>query len=132
MIEINNLAKSKVNLKLVEKTAKKFLKAHKKANCDLSIAFVGDPEMRALNKQCRKKDNITDVLSFEGEGDFLGEIIIDYAQVKRQAAEYGASAEEELIFILVHGLLHLIGYDDTTEKGREEMIRLGEKFLSKK
>lgn len=131
MIEINNTAKQKINLALIKKTAQKFLKAYGKEKYDLSIAFVSSVEMRKLNKQCRNKDQTTDVLSFEGEGEFLGEIIIDYAQVKRQAAEYGASAEEELIFILVHGLLHLIGYDDTTEKGMEEMIRLGEKFINK-
>ncbi|MBU4347150.1 rRNA maturation RNase YbeY, partial [Patescibacteria group bacterium] len=62
-------------------------------------------------------------------GIFLGEVIIDYAQIKRQAREFGSGVNDELVFILVHGLLHLLGYDDKTEKGAKEMERLGEKFI---
>lgn len=131
MIEINNAAKQKINSALIKKTAQNFLKAYGKEKYDLSIAFVSGAAMRKLNKQYRNINQTTDVLSFAGEGDFLGEIIIDCAQVKGQAAEFGNSLENELIFILVHGLLHLIGYDDATEKGMKEMIKLGEEFLNK-
>lgn len=131
MIEINNAAKQKINSALIKKTAQNFLKAYGKEKYDLSIAFVSGVAMRKLNKQYRNINQTTDVLSFAGEGDFLGEIIIDCAQVKGQAAEFGNSLENELIFILVHGLLHLLGYDDKKEKGRREMIRLGEEFLNK-
>lgn len=129
MIEINNKTKSRIDLKLVKKISDKFLKTHKKRNCEVSIAFVGDSVIRKLNRNYRKIDKATDVLSFPGEGDFLGEIIIDYAQIKRQARKFGSSVNDELVFILVHGLLHLIGYDDKTERGAKEMERLGEKFI---
>jgi len=128
-VEINNKTKAKINLSLVKKIARKFLKKHKKEKKDLSVAFVGDKKIKELNKNYRKINEVTDVLSFPGEEKFLGEIIIDYNQVKRQAGKFGNKPKDELIFILVHGLLHLLGYDDRTEEGRREMERLGNKFL---
>jgi len=129
MVEINNKTKAKIGLPIVKKTAEKFLKFYKKANKEVSIVFVGDSTIRRLNKIYRGKNKITDILSFEGEDDFLGEIIIDYSQIKRQAKILGNSIKNELIFILVHGLLHLVGYNDDTERGRLNMIRKGEKFI---
>lgn len=131
MIEINNKTKNKINLALIKKTTEKFLIAYGKKKFDVSIALISDAEIRTLNKKYRKKDKPTDVLSFRGEGKFLGEILIDYAQIKRQAKLYKNSVQSELIFILVHGLLHLISYDDKTEKGRVEMEELGSKFIKK-
>ena len=132
-VEINNKTKAKINLSLVRKIARKFLKKHKKEKKDLSIAFVGDRRIRELNKNYRKIDKVTDVLSFAGEEKFLGEVIIDYSQIKRQAKEFRGrgmrAVEEELVFILAHGLLHLLGYDDRTEEERREMERLGEEFI---
>jgi probable rRNA maturation factor len=131
MIEINNKTKSKIDLALIKKLVEKFLKLYNKKGFDISIAFIGDAAMRALNKKYRKKDKPTDVLSFSGERKFLGEVIIDYAQIKRQAKVYKNSVQRELIFILVHGLLHLIGFNDKIEKGRREMENLGNKFVDK-
>ena len=132
-VEINNKTKAKINLSLVKKIARKFLKKHKKEKKDLSVAFVGDKKIKELNKNYRKIDKVTDVLAFAGEEKFLGEVIIDYNQVKRQARQFRGrgmrAVEEELVFILAHGLLHLLGYDDGTEEGRREMERLGNKFL---
>ena len=129
MIEINNKTKSKINIKLTKRVAQKFLKYYNKESSELSIAFVGDKTIRKLNKTYRGIDKITDVLAFSGEDEFLGEVIINYAQVKRQAKKFGNNIQQELIFILVHGLLHLLGYDDKAEKGRLEMERMGEEFI---
>ena len=89
MVEAINRAKAKIDLKLVENVAEKFLQAYKIKKKEVSIAFVGDSTIKKLNREYRHQDKITDVLSFTGEGDFLGEIIIDYAQIKRQAKEFG-------------------------------------------
>ena len=129
MIEVNNKTRSKINSKEIVAITEKFLKYYKKDGKEVSIAFVGDTIIRNLNKKYREIDRITDILSFSGEEKYLGEIVIDYTQVKRQAKKYCKSAKEELRFILVHGLLHLLGYYDKTDKEREEMIKLGEKFL---
>lgn len=132
MIEINNTTRSRIDLSLVETTVRKFLKAHRKSSLDVSVAFIGDRAMKRLNHAYRGKSKPTDILTFEGEGDFLGEIIIDYAQIRRQAKIYSASIKEELVFILVHGLFHLLGYEDETEDERLKMIKLGEAFIKNK
>lgn len=130
-IEINNQADYKIDLKLVRKVVSAFYRVYRiNNNQEISLAFVGDAEMKKINNTYRGLNQATDVLSFAGDGD-LGEIIIDYDQIKRQAANFKNSGPEELIFILVHGLLHLIGYDDKTEQERLEMIRLGEEFIRK-
>lgn len=131
LIEINNQTKSRINLSPVKRTTERFLQYYKKRSKEVSIAFIGDKRMRQLNRDYRRKDKITDILSFIGEDGFLGEIVIDFAQIKRQAKQNNKSINDELIFILVHGLLHLIGYDDETEKGRLNMIKLGEIFINK-
>ncbi len=133
MVEVNNQTKNKIPVSLIEKVAKEFLKVHERQEFELSIVIVSDKAIKKLNHRYRKLDQITDVLAFPGDADdkFLGEIIIDYAQIKRQAKLYSNSTEEELIFILVHGLLHLLGLKDDTEKGKKEMIKKGEEFIKK-
>ena len=142
MIEINNKTRSNINSRLVKKTTEIFLKKYKQAGHGVSIAFVGDTTMRRLNKIYLGKDTITDVLAFSDidsrgmasgleEDKSLGEVIINYTQIKRQAKRYSKSVQDELVFILVHGLLHLLGYDDSTEGEKEEMERLGKGFIEK-
>lgn len=131
MVEINNKTKQKIDLALVKKVTEIFLKKYKRAGCEVSIAFVGDAVMRRLNKTYRGYDKTTDVLTFQGEDDFLGEIIIDYKQIEKQARAQKHPAKKELVFILVHGLFHLLGYTDETEEKRLEMIRMGEEFIEK-
>ena len=128
-IEINNQAGYKIDLRPVKKVISAFGRVYKITNKELSLAFVSDAEIKKLNFTYRGLNNITDVLSFSGDNENLGEIIIDYNQIKRQAGDFKNSAEKELIFILVHGLLHLIGYDDKTDADREKMIKIGEKFI---
>ena len=129
-IEINNQTNCKIDLRQVEKVVKVFSRVYKiDKNKEISLAFVGDAEIKKLNKSYRGLNKPTDILSFPGEGDFFGEIIIDYDQIKRQAVDFKNSAEKELIFILTHGLLHLIGHDDKTDKKREKMIKIGEQFI---
>jgi probable rRNA maturation factor len=136
MIEINNQTKSRINIKKINKTVELFLHKYHKQNHDVSIAFISEKEMKKFNKIYRGKDATTDILSFREEDGkldkqkkYLGEILIDYKQIKKQAKENGQSAENELIFILVHGLLHLVGRDDETEKDKVKIIKLGEKFI---
>jgi probable rRNA maturation factor len=148
MVEVNNKTRSRIDLKLVKKVARNFLKYYNTKrrltaipsgksnrtnvnNIEVSIALVGDKTMRRLNKTYRGRKEDTDVLVFPGEDDFLGEIIINWAQIKKQAKRYSPNIEKELVFVLVHGLLHLLGYEDKMEKGRKEMERQGKEFISK-
>jgi probable rRNA maturation factor len=86
---------------------------------DLTIALVSDARIRALNKQFRRKDAPTDVLSFEP-----GDIAIATGVARRQAREAGHSYATELKVLALHGLLHLIGYDHHHPADRGRMARL--------
>ncbi|MFA5134328.1 MAG: rRNA maturation RNase YbeY [Patescibacteria group bacterium] len=85
----------------------------------VSVAFVGNRTIRRLNARYRQKDAVTDVLSFPEmqqirtvrRGQFLGEIIISYPRARSQARERGEAVSRELVRLLVHGFLHLVGYD---------------------
>jgi len=127
MIEVNNTTKAKINSKKIIKIVEAFIKFYKLKNFDVSVAIVSDKVMHDMNLTYRGLDKTTDVLSFCG----LNEIIISHEQIKRQAKELKKGIESELIFILVHGLLHLIGREDNKEVLRLAMIAEGEKFLKK-
>ena len=95
-------------------------------NCELSVAIVDLAEMTSLNVQYRGKEGPTDVLSFpcddpcaiveEGEPVTLGDVVIAPEVAEVQAAEYGHTVEEELNLLLVHGILHLLGYDHEADE----------------
>ena len=88
-----------------------------------AIAFVDDSEMRRLNLDFRKKDSTTDVLSFRyldekfEKGDSLGDIVISAEQAARQANEHGIELELEIKQLILHGILHLCGFDHETDQG---------------
>jgi probable rRNA maturation factor len=89
------------------------------AQGDLCVAIVSDRRMRALNRQFRGKDMVTDVLSFPAESrGFLGDIVIADGVAKRQAREAGHKIQTEIRVLALHGLLHLLGYDHDTDDGK--------------
>ena len=89
------------------------------ARGELCIALVSDRRMRALNRQFRGKDAVTDVLSFPSdERGFLGDVVIAEGAAKRQAKEHGHTMKVEIQTLALHGLLHLLGYDHETDDGR--------------
>ena len=103
-----------------------------------SIVFIDDEKMHELNKTYRGIDRTTDVLSFAFEDNNklcynirqLGEIFISIPRMQQQAKEYGHSESRELSFLVVHGLLHLLGYDHTKgEKEEKEMFSKQELVL---
>jgi probable rRNA maturation factor len=97
----------------------------------VSIGFVSTSIMRKLNKTWRKKDKITDVLSFNiDEGELKGEIILSYEQAKRQAKAMKHSTRDELIFLIVHGVLHVYGHDHEQAKDKKKMFTLQESILN--
>jgi probable rRNA maturation factor len=96
----------------------------------VTVAFVSDRAMRELNRMWRGKRSTTDVLSFpaeqadfeKAEGLSLGDIVISIEQAARQAKEHKLSLDNEVAQLILHGLLHLSGYDHETDRG--EMNRL--------
>jgi rRNA maturation RNase YbeY len=95
-----------------------------------TVAFVSDRAMRELNRMWRHQAGTTDVLSFPAEqdefekleGSSLGDIVISVEQAARQAKENGLSFDQEIAQLILHGLIHLCGYDHETDNG--EMNRL--------
>ena len=115
-------------------------------NTEVSISFVNDDTIAALNEQYRGKTGPTDVLSFECDGlddDMLlveddkfeqptielGDIVIAPDVALRQTEEFGTTIEEELSLLIVHGLLHLCGYDHIVEEEAQEMEALEKEIL---
>lgn len=80
----------------------------------ISVNLVSDTQMKKLNKEYKDKDTTTDVLSFSIDDDsqgtfYLGDVIVNKDQAKKQAGEYGNSVEEEISELVAHGILHLLG-----------------------
>ncbi len=126
MIDITNLTNKKVSRPRVKKIAGLFFKKYGLSrDFVVSMVICSDEDIRRINYKYRKKDETTDILAFPK----LNEIFINVNQIVRQAREKEALILYEFDFILVHGLLHLIGFEDDTEKKRLAMIREGENFL---
>lgn len=105
---------------------------------EVSIVLVNNEEIQELNRRFRCKDQPTDVLSFPMNDDIeavvddwliLGDVIISVPKAREQAAAYGHSFERELGFLLVHGLLHLVGYTHDEEEEAQAMFQLQEEIL---
>ncbi|MDQ4120798.1 MAG: rRNA maturation RNase YbeY [Acidobacteriota bacterium] len=101
-----------------------------------TVAFVSDKKMTELNRMFRGKNSTTDVLSFPNEPDEfedaennLGDIVISLEQAARQATENNLSLDTEIKQLVLHGILHLCGYDHETDRG--EMNRLELKLRDK-
>jgi probable rRNA maturation factor len=91
---------------------------------ELSIAFVDDAAMRELNRKFRRKNKTTDVLTFTGDGPLLGEIVISVDQARRQAADEKHSLATEIRYLILHGILHAMGYDHETDQGEMNALEL--------
>ena len=118
----------------------------------IEIAFVGEDEIRTLNRDKRGKDSVTDVLSFpyydgiryktldindyagnvdEEDGRLLvGSICVCEKRAKEQAADFGHSVNREVCYLVAHGILHCFGYDHIEKNDEEEMTALAEKIMS--
>lgn len=118
-------------MKLIEKTlrvASRVLRV--RAQEFVSLAFLSAQEMKRMNRIWRHKNTVTDVLSFElSDGSMIGEILICYDQARAQAKDMKHSTRDELVFLLVHGLLHLKGYDHEKARDKEKMFALQTRIL---
>ena len=114
--------------------------------CEVSVTFVNDEEIQALNCETRGIDRVTDVLSFpvndavlesgtfeinpENGAALLGDIVLSFPRALAQAMEYGHTPEREIGFLTVHSMLHLLGYDHVNdEKGERYMLARQESVL---
>ncbi len=113
---------------LIEKSIAAVLKVEElDENVEVSVSFVGDEEIRELNRDYRGVDKSTDVLSFPMDDEFildnriLGDVIINTRRVMEQAEELGHSNEREFSYLTVHSILHLLGYDHMEDEDKRQM-----------
>ncbi len=105
---------------------------HRKAlKKEVGIVLINAKAMRELNKKFRNKNKVTDVLSFSGDDTFLGDIVLCVEQIKKQAAEHGLESSEEFSYLVLHGLMHLLGYDhEENEVQAKKMFRIQDKLFA--
>ncbi len=101
---------------------------------EVSVTFLDDPGIQLLNRDYLQHDRPTDVIAFtmsDEEGPVLGDVYVGYEQAARQAADLGIDLGEELLRLVIHGTLHVLGHDHPPGEDREEseMFRLQEEIL---
>ncbi len=112
---------------VIEQTAEAALNAMELPNQDTEVSIVlsDDDFIQSLNKQWRGKDKPTNVLSFpQDEPQLLGDVIVAFGTVKREAEEQGKLFESHVRHLIVHGILHLLGHDHENDEEAEEMESL--------
>ena len=115
------------------------LKEEKLENVEFNIIFIDNPRIHEINLTYRGVDRPTDVISFALEDNktidlgvrLLGDIYISIDKAKEQATSFGHSLRREISFLVVHGLLHLLGYDHMTEEEEKVMFAKQEELLQK-
>ena len=100
---------------------------------DLTLVFVHRRQGRNLNYAFRKKDYATDILSFSPgvSSSGLGELVFCEPVIRRQAKEHGISFNDELVYLLIHGFLHLLGYDHQTTADEIKMMKIQDRLFEK-
>lgn len=129
----------RVNAPLVRRIAAAALRRSGAQDAGLELVFVDDRSIRALNRRYMKRDRPTDVLSFAfavapagkpaGATALAGAIFISVDRAKAQAKAFGAGFGEEIARYVIHGILHLFGYDDLTRRDRERMFAKEDEIL---
>jgi probable rRNA maturation factor len=136
-VTILNSQNHPINTRPLLQSARKALRSEGEAKAEVSIVLTDDETVHALNRDYRFQDKPTDVLSFSqrdqhpdaplfdgpsgSSSELLGDVVISVETAIRQAHQNAVTLEEELSLLTVHGILHLLGYDDMTDEGAEEM-----------
>ena len=137
-ITITNETGEYVDKALLNKVAAYALKSENVDNGVVNIIIVDNKKIREINKEYRGIDRETDVISFALEDDdtfielpirILGDIYISIDKAKSQALEYGHSLKREICFLVVHGVLHLLGYDHMVSSDEKVMFSKQDKIL---
>jgi len=134
----NKQKKEKLDTSRLRRSLKRLLKELQRENGELSVLIVDDEQIRAINRDYLHRDRPTNVISFamtEGVGgdihpELLGDIIISAETAARDAAAGGLQLMDEMEFLLIHGLLHLLGYDhENTSQEEARRMKLKEQAL---
>jgi probable rRNA maturation factor len=134
LIKISNTHPAKtINAVVIKKLIRLIAKheARPKVN-GIDIVFLNNSGMRKINRRFLKHDYATDVLSFDlSDSDAIGgEIYISLDKAQTQAKAYRVTYENEILRLVAHGFLHILGYEDRTVQLRKKMIALGDRYIS--
>ncbi len=135
-VVVTNKTRQRLNQAVIQQAVEATLSFCRKKG-SVSVVIIGHTRMKKLNSMYRGRNSTTDVLSFTenessvAEKNFLGEIFVDYEVIKKQAKKFSPSIRFELAFIVIHGTLHLLGYNDVTLKGAQQMETMGHLIIKK-
>ena len=135
-IIVNEIKRGGLNSTQIKKVVNFLSKKERKIKGEVEINIVDNKEIKKLNKIYRGINSPTDVLSFAWQeekslknSNFLGQIYLSAKQIKIQSKEYKVSEKEEFVRMLVHGLMHLIGFDHQKEREAKRMFQKQESYL---
>ncbi|MFH1820750.1 MAG: rRNA maturation RNase YbeY [Candidatus Nealsonbacteria bacterium] len=118
MVEINNLTKEKISQLLLKRVAHEVLKKEKSKLKELSVVIVGAARMKQLNSKYRQKNKVTDVLSFKYDNS--AEIVLCSKEIKANARKSNLTFKREIVKMLIHGLMHIMGYSHAGMMSKEK------------
>ncbi|HEY6197837.1 MAG TPA: rRNA maturation RNase YbeY [Candidatus Binatia bacterium] len=127
----------KLPLRRIQRTAEKILDFVDESESELSLAFVGNAAIAKLNKKYRRKSKATDVLSFPAEPaanggpGLLGDVVISVDKAREQAQAGGWTLTQEIDRLLIHGIVHLLGYDHERSAKDARVMRALEKKIAR-
>ena len=131
-VEIHNEFDIQLNRSSIQSLLENILLDNKQNTGSINIIMTDDDTLRLMKKEYFNQDLYTDVIAFNiDDNPFEGEIYISHDRIKDNAKKFNQSFEDELKRILIHGSLHLCGYDDKTPKEKLEMTSLEENYLEK-
>ena len=131
-VEIHNEFDIQLNKSSIQSLLENILLDNKQNTGSINIIMTDDDTLRLMKKEYFNQDLYTDVIAFNiDDNPFEGEIYISHDRIKDNAKKFNQSFEEELKRILIHGSLHLCGYDDKSPKEKLEMTSLEENYLEK-
>jgi len=132
---IRRAAGRKISSRRLKQVALVLLRLAKREDAELSLALIGNAEMQKLNARYRHKDYPTDVLSFPAaknlpaDARLLGDVIISVDKAAEQAKERRRTLDQEIVTLLIHGIVHLLGYDhERSAKDARIMTRIEKKM----
>ena len=118
----------KVERRFIRRIVKETLKKEKRSG-EVSLVLAENEYVRELNRKYRSIDRATDVLAFPMDEEILGDIVISVEKAQEQAVSYRQSFEEEMARLIIHGVLHLLGYSDSSKHDEKKMHARQEQIL---
>jgi probable rRNA maturation factor len=135
VINIDNQTEQEVNIEKINKIVKKVItEEYKDGDFELNILLTDNKTIKEYNSNYRGKSVPTDVLSFEYglKEKIIGDIVISIEKIEEQSKSFNNSLEEEFFYILIHGVLHILGYDHTdTDDQEEEMFKIQNNYFKR-